>query len=253
MDRKENVALVTGTSAGIGAATAEALLNQHWTVIGISRRPVVIDNPLYRHFTLDLGDPGALGDFAENELAPVFRDSSWQRVGLVNNAAVVGALRGLHEVDPRELARVFAVNAVAPIFLMGFMIREISAATRLRIANISSGAATQGIPGLVDYCASKAALRLAGMALAAELDMSDWSGRARGAAAILSYEPGVVDTNMQDVARATTPAEFPSHDVFCDFADHGDLHQPGAVVGEIVDFLAGSQDEPFSERRFGGY
>ena len=251
MAPQDRIALVTGTSAGIGAATARALLDEGWSVIGVSRRPVEIDDPGYRHFIFDLGDTEELGSFADEQLAPVLQDPRWQRIGLVNNAAVLGSLRGLQDADPGGLAKVFAVNAVAPIFLMGFMVRVVSPKVRLRVVNISSGAATQGIPGLADYCASKAALRLAGMALAAEFESGRKSGGVRRDAAVLSYEPGIVDTNMQDVARATRPEEFPSHQVFQDFAQNGHLLRPAMVVGGIVDFLAGTGGEVFVERRYG--
>jgi len=251
MEPRNRAVLVTGTSSGIGAALAEVLLQNGWAVFGLARRSVTFDSPYYRHFKFDLADTGALGSFADEQLGPVFSDPRWQSVGLVNNAAVLGSLRGLHEASPHALAEVMAVNAVAPIFFMGFVARLVLPRVALRIANVSSGAATQGIPGLADYCASKAALRLAGMALAAEFETGRKTGGVRRDAAVLSYEPGIVDTNMQDVARATRPEEFPSHQVFQDFAQNGNLLRPAMVVGGIVDFLAGTGGEVFVEQRYG--
>ncbi len=249
---QERLALVTGTSAGIGAAIAGALLQEKWTVIGVSRRAVTFDSAAYRHHVFDLGDSAALKSFAEDTLKPILTAKRWRRIALVNNAAVLGELRGLKEADPVSLTRVFKINAVAPIFLMGWLTGVAPPQAQLRIANISSGAATQGIAGLGDYCASKAALRLAGLALAAELERGAPSGRRPDTTSILSYEPGVVATNMQDQARATDPAAFPSHQVFQEFAASGALQPPAAVVGEVVTFLAGDEAAYFTERRFGG-
>ncbi|MDX2474593.1 MAG: SDR family NAD(P)-dependent oxidoreductase [Candidatus Krumholzibacteria bacterium] len=251
MDQSNCLAIVTGTSSGVGLAAASALLSEGWSVTGLSRREAALDSPRYQHLAWDLGDTEGLENFADEHLAPLLGDPKWERVGLVNNAAFLGSLREVSSLKPEQLSRIFAINTVAPIWLMGLTIRAVPAQTELRIANISSGAAVQGIAGLADYCASKAALRLAGMALGAELDQGAAAGRDSGLTRILSYEPGVVDTGMQDAARATDPAEFPSHDIFQGFAKRGDLQSPAAVVGEIVDFLSASGGETFSERRFG--
>jgi NAD(P)-dependent dehydrogenase (short-subunit alcohol dehydrogenase family) len=251
MKRPQKLALITGTSSGIGQAAAEAALAAGWQVVGVSRRAAPFASGAYRHFEVDLGDLTGLDKWVVTELTPLLATAPWTRIGLVNNAAMLGSLRSLKEVQPQALARVLAVNAVAPVFLMGWLIRTAPAQTPLRIVNISSGAAVQGIAGLGDYCASKAALRLAGMAQGAELDLGQGWGRAPGTARILSYEPGVVATHMQDAARATDPQDFPSHEVFQEFARRGTLHEPAAVVGEIVAFLDGGAGEAFSERRYG--
>jgi NAD(P)-dependent dehydrogenase (short-subunit alcohol dehydrogenase family) len=247
MPSSDCVALVTGTSSGIGAAIADSLLREGWTVLGLSRRQVDFGNPRYRHVQVDLGDLEQLSGVAQRELAPTINDDRWHRIGLVNNAGAIGALRPLEEVDPLKLARVFAVNAVAPIFLMGFVVRHALSTAWLRIVNLSTGAAGQPSPGLGDYGSSKAALRLAGMTLAAELGSDQRPGGARPNVAILSYSPGVVDTAMQEMARS--PGR-PWNQRFVDFHAQGQLQPPQAPALEVVSFLASDSQEPFVERRF---
>jgi benzil reductase ((S)-benzoin forming) len=142
----------------------------------------------------------------------------------------------------------FAVNAAAPMYLMGLASGEVSETARLRIVNISSGAAHMPLPGLADYCATKAALRLAGRTLAAELERT---GRQPREAAVLSYEPGLVDTAMQEEARGASAEDFPALEAFQRFAAEGQLHAPQDVVGEILVFLDSDPAEGFTERRFG--
>ena len=62
----ERLALVTGTSTGIGAAVARELLKRGWQVVGVARRSPQFDRPDYRHLLLDLADVarGERGDSA---------------------------------------------------------------------------------------------------------------------------------------------------------------------------------------------
>ncbi len=248
MTSVDRVAVVTGASSGIGFAIARALLDEGWTVVGISRRLADLDNPQYHHLQVDLGDLRALSDVADGELAALLGDPRWGRVGLVNNAATAGQMHPIAETDPLELAQIFAVNAVAPIFLMGAVVRHTLVAIPLRIVNVSTGAAVHPFPGLSDYGSSKAALRMASMTLAAELQSGERSAGACPDAAIMSYSPGVVDTPMQVAARTSTP---PWNQPFVGFHDRGMLVPPEAPAREVVRFLAGDHAEMFVERRLG--
>jgi NAD(P)-dependent dehydrogenase (short-subunit alcohol dehydrogenase family) len=248
MSSNARFAIVTGTSSGLGAPIAQALLAEGWTVIGMSRRKADFSAPGYRHIEIDLGDLTRVRDVAQSRLAPIVGDPKWSRIGLVNNAGAIGAMRGLEQSDPIQLASIFAVNAVTPIFLCGFVARTAPVATPLRIVNVSTGAAVQPIPGIGDYGSSKAALRLASMTLAAELASDERPGGARPNTAILSYAPGVVDTPMQESARAGGRAW---NKLFVDFHAQGKLVPAAAPAREVVAFLSGDDDKPFIERRFG--
>ncbi len=248
----DRVAVVTGTSSGIGAALTRRLLDEGWAVAGLSRREVDLEHGDYQHMVLDLGNLHAVQTLAEKRLGALMRDPRWRRVALVNNAALGGSHKGIETTDPEELAWLLAVNTVAPVYLMGFTARIVTPRTPLRIVNVSSGAAHRGFPGLGDYCASKAALRLAGMSLAEELDSEGRPGGRRDDAAVMSYEPGVVDTPMQTQARSGNTAESAWSKPFRDFKEQGLLEKPEDVIDPIVEFLSGDSDSVWVERRFGG-
>ena len=248
MPDSPSLAIVTGTSSGIGAAVARLLLADGWTVVGLSRRPVGFGDSRYHDVDVDLGDSAALSDAAERHLLPAISRREWRRIGLVNNAAATGTMAPLEDVDPEAFAGVLAVNLVAPVFLMGIVVRAAPASTPLRVVNVSTGAAVQGFPGIVEYGSSKAALRLAGMTFAAEMASPERRGGARPDVAVLSYEPGVVDTPMQESARS--PGR-PWNRMFVEFHEQGRLVPPDAPAAEIVDFLGSDVVEPFAERRYG--
>ncbi len=226
---KNSLAIVTGTSRGVGQALVENLTEKGWSVVGAARGPSPCEHPGYRHYQVDLADPQAL--------------TRW----VVNNAALIGALAWLRESEADFLKTLFAVNVAAPIYLMGWLVRNAPAGADLRIVNISSGAAHSPLPGLGDYSATKAALRLAGRTLAAELELE---GRRPAQAAVFSYEPGLVDTHMQDVAREASPDLFPAHATFMKFAREDLLCAPRDVVVPIVEFLMGEPAAAFTESRF---
>ena len=247
----DRVALVTGTTRGIGAAVAAQLVDHGWDVIGVARSPAPIAHARYRHIVLDLQDPAALASTIESLVGPVVADPRWRRVGLVNNAAAGGGLGPVETIDPVELLRLSAVNWVAPTWFMGFMLRHTAVDVALRIVNVSSGAAVRAFPGLGDYCGSKAALRMTGMAAAAELDSPLRRTPAPASAAILSYEPGTVDTDMQLAARSRPLEAYPWGELFRQFAASGALVPPSAPAAEIVAFLEADGHPSFSERRLG--
>jgi len=242
--------IVTGTSTGLGEAVARQLIERGWFVVGIARRKSPITHERYRHIAFDLAsvaiDPTAL----ESQLSTHSSQRATSRIGLVNNAAAPEGLMPLASLDPRLIARVHAVNIVAPMWLMGFAVRATGRDTALRIVNVSSGAATIGFPGLAAYGSSKAALRLAGMSLASEWEAPATAATAPPDAAILSYEPGVVETDMQRYARSRSPAEFPWVGIFHDFERRKIGVPPDRPARDIVAFLESGRQRRFAEKRF---
>ena len=176
----------------------------------------------------------------ERELGPRLGERAWQRIGLVNNAALAPAGR-VPKLDAAELARAYAVNAVMPLWLMGFVVRRRPSGAQVRVVNISSGAAQRPFPGLATYCSTKAALRMAGMVVAAEVED----------VGVFSYEPGVVDTEMQRATRETPLEEFPWGTTFRQYHAEGRLVAPELPAADIVKFLEADRVERFVERRRG--
>jgi len=231
------LALVTGTSTGIGAAVARDLLERGWQVVGVARRSPQFEAPHYRHLSLDLADVPAASAAIEREFGAILAQRAWERVGLVNNAAVAPAGRA-REIAAPELLHALTLNTVMPVWLIGFLLKHRPAGALLRIVNLSSGAAVRAIPGMAAYCSSKAALRMAGMVAAAEDDAD---------LAILSYGPGTVDTEMQLAARSMSVEAFPSAGMFRRFHAEGRLAAPELPAADIANFLGADSVERFVE------
>ena len=242
--------IVTGTSSGIGEAVARQLVGKDWSVIGISRRPAASLGPNYNHLQLDLSAVGELSEAVDAKLGARLRSADLTRIGLVNNAADVALLGPLDRADPTGMVKAYAVNTVAPVVLAGWVLRTAQPRIPVRIVNVSSGAGVEPFPGLGAYGATKAALRFAGMVMAAEVEMSEAGGAPRRDAAIWSYEPGVVATPMQTAVRNSTPETLPVVQVFHDLHAAGRLLEPEVPAAEIVRYLQSDGHPRFSEKRF---
>jgi benzil reductase ((S)-benzoin forming) len=248
---EDRLAIVTGTTAGIGRAVATDLLGRGWRVLGLARRPPAIAHQRYEHVAVDLAEPAEAAATIEPALGERLGDRTWRRLGLVNNAASAGLLGPVEQVAPLDFARMLALNVVTPTWLMGVVVSRSHLGAAVRIVNVSTGAAVNAFPGLSAYASSKAGLRMAGMVLAAEVASGERRTPTPADVAILSYEPGTVDTAMQEATRAVPHEVYPWVGMFRRFAAEGLLVAPELPAAEVADFLEADGLATFTERRFG--
>jgi len=217
--------------------------------VGVSRRPGQIESPHYSHLRLDLAETAGLIPVIEEQVGPIVSDPAMHRLALVNNAALVGLLGAIEQLDPAELLKVYAVNVAAPISLLSWLLRRSHPGAAIRIVNVSSGAAVQPFPGLGAYGSSKAALRMIGMVLGVELDASHERGNRSPDVSILSFEPGLVDTEMQTTVRTSSREVLPMVEFFKKAASEGHLVPPAVPATVIADYLDGDGHPGFAEHR----
>jgi benzil reductase ((S)-benzoin forming) len=243
------LALVTGTSSGIGEALARELLERGWRVVGIARRLAPIAAPRYTQLRLDLSDLRTLASSLDTQLTSLVTDPGVTRLGLVNNAAMEGLLGPISRLNAAAMPEVYAVNTAAPVLLMGWFQRHARHGQPLRIVNVSTGAAVAPFPGCGAYGSTKAALRMAGMILAAELDAAASAASTQPDTTILSFEPGLVDTPMQLAARTSSAETLPIVQMFKDFAAAGALVTPALPARVIADYLDSDGHQRWAEQR----
>ena len=246
-----SLAIVTGSTSGIGLALARDLLARGWHVVGLARRSAALTHDRYEHLSVDLSVPADAARAMGGLIARRIADTHWTRIGLVNNAANAGLLGPIERVAPVDLERMLALNVVTPSWLMGLVASRSQRQAVVRVVNVSSGAAVMAFPGLSAYSTSKAALRMAGMVLAAEVSAPERSPELATDVAILSYEPGTVDTPMQEATRSTPRDVYPWVHMFQRLADEGLLAAAEEPAAEIADFLEADRRSAFAERRFG--
>lgn len=191
------VALITGGSRGIGAATARLLTKQGYAVAINYTSNQAAAQALAAE--LQQGGATALAvqaDVAqEDQVVAMFKtvdDQLGRLTALVNSAGIVDVAARVDEMSAERLRRMFDINIVGSFLCAREAVRRMS--TRHggqggAIVNLSSVAAKLGGAGqYVDYAASKGAIDTFTVGLAKEVILE--GVRVNG------VRPGVIDTEI---------------------------------------------------------
>jgi NAD(P)-dependent dehydrogenase (short-subunit alcohol dehydrogenase family) len=161
-------ALVTGSTGGIGAATATLLAAEGYEVV-ISGRDEERGNAVVKQITADGGNARFVAaDLHDLDSLRALAEAAGPVEVLVNNAGMFpGAPLVSQDVESFDAA--FALNVRAPYFLSAALVPGMIERGRGSIVNVSTMAARVGMPGLSAYGATKAALESLTRTWAAEL------------------------------------------------------------------------------------
>lgn len=179
--------LVTGSSRGIGHATAEHMLGEGYTVVGVSRSVAPQDlmgNKSYIHLQRDL----SLLDSIDSIKLEIMRLSNkYKFCGLVLNAGAinVGPAVRFDEVSSSEMMK---LNYSAQIKLMCAVLPRMIVAGGGSVVAVSSNAVSHSFAGRSAYAASKAALSSYVMAASRELGSRN--------VRMNVVEPGLTETEL---------------------------------------------------------
>ncbi|MFL5259426.1 MAG: SDR family NAD(P)-dependent oxidoreductase [Hyphomicrobiales bacterium] len=187
--------LVTGSTRGLGLATARRFLEEGAEIIvhGRSRAPVerVVASLLAAHPGRVSGEAAALSDRLETDrLANAAGDLDV----LVNSAGVFEEVM-MANADPEHWLRTIEINLTAPWRLARALLDGLARREGV-IVNVGSDAAFVGYAGSVAYCASKGALVGLTKALAVEL-----APKVRAVCVC----PGPIETDMMRESVAAQP------------------------------------------------
>ncbi|HVE50998.1 MAG TPA: SDR family NAD(P)-dependent oxidoreductase [Casimicrobiaceae bacterium] len=225
----ERVAVVTGVSKGLGAALARSLVEQDYDVIGVGRSAAhELASSRFRLVPSDLGDLEALPAIVDALFAELARANP-KEIVVINNAAVASPAGTIGILDAAEASASMNVNLIAPAIIANSFVRAFAdSRTQQRLINVSSGAATQAIPGIGLYCAAKAGLEMLTRIVAAE---------SRAGVTAITVRPGVIDTPMQTSIRSQSKERVPSVDMFHGFHASGQLQSAQTTAKKIVERL----------------
>jgi NAD(P)-dependent dehydrogenase (short-subunit alcohol dehydrogenase family) len=203
------VALVTGSSAGIGAAVARRLAGDGYTVVVNSRSSVAEGEAV----AAEIGGSYVQADVGDEHAARGLMASVLETHGridvLVNNAGTTEVIPhpDLKAATPEVWRRLYDVNVIAP-FVLVTAAEEALRAAQGCVVNISSLAGVNPVGSSIPYAASKAAFnhqtRLLAKALGPDVRVN-------------AVAPGLVDTawtadwhDIRELVKAFAPMKRPA-------------------------------------------
>jgi NAD(P)-dependent dehydrogenase (short-subunit alcohol dehydrogenase family) len=186
------VILITGASAGIGAATAARLSRAGARVFGTSRNPAV-SQPGVTMLQMDVRDAQSVAACVDAVIAQAGRIDA-----LVNNAGY-GIAASVEDTSIEDMTRQLDTNFLGPLRVIQAVLPHMRAQGSGRIVQISSLAARIGIPFQGAYSASKSAL--SGMSEALSIELAPFG------IAVVMIEPGDTKTNFTAMREWTEKAK----------------------------------------------
>ncbi|MFD8819434.1 SDR family oxidoreductase, partial [Streptomyces sp. NPDC059627] len=228
----DKTALVTGSSRGIGRATAirlareGALVAVHYTANERAANDTVelIEKEGGSAFAVraELGVPGDVHElFLGLERGLKERTGDTRLDILVNNAAVTSTGSAPEDLTPDEFDRYFAVNAKAPYFLVQRAIGQMPSGGR--IVNLTTGVTRTSVPDQVAYAMTKGAIEQLTFQLARIL--------APRGITINSVAPGITDNGGAIFDNPQAVEAMAKFSAFNRVGEAGD-------VADVITFLA---------------
>ena len=189
----QKTALVTGASAGIGAATAKELASHGVAVMLVARSEgklktvaaeIQAEGGQASVFAADVADYAAM-EAAVNQCVSEFGTLDV----LVNNAGLIDPISRIESSDPEAWSTIVDVNLKGVYYGIRLALPYMKTNGGGTIINISSGAASGALEGWSHYCSTKAAV----LSLTKCVDKEERENGIR----MIGLSPGTVATDMQ--------------------------------------------------------
>ncbi|PKM95621.1 MAG: short-chain dehydrogenase [Firmicutes bacterium HGW-Firmicutes-1] len=233
-----NYYIISGTSRGLGEAIARKLLKEDNYLICISR---TTNNNLVKtskekgyklcYIEFDLSRVDKLDEIMTRIFENIKLDDA-EKICLINNAGTVAPIKTIDDSSTSEIISSFNVNTLAPIVLTSnfiAMLKEFRC--EKRIVNISSGAGKKPYDGWSCYCSTKAALDMFTRCVAIEQEKEEFPVK------IISFAPGIIDTDMQNEIRQASIKHFSQLERFIGLKENGSLMSVDFVADKAIDLL----------------
>ncbi len=210
MNIQDKIAIVTGSSKGIGLATCLILLKEGVKVAGWSRSKTEIDHANFINIQADVRDI---------ESVKLAFDTTKSHFGgevsiLINNAGL-GWEGHLETFDHEKWKNMFATNVDSIFYTCQQVLPGMRTQRAGHIINISSIAGLTGIKGMSGYCATKFAVR--GLTHSLYKEVRDYGVK------VTCIYPGSVNTHFFD--------EIDSVET------HNNMMRPEDIAGTILNAL----------------
>lgn len=171
------VAIITGGSRGVGAATAKMLSENGWNVIITCSSSIEEAEIVAKNCSNKTAEVFALQADVANDVDCISTINKaiekWNRIdALVNNAGTTKFAwdhSDLNSLDANDFQNIYAVNVVGPFQMVKAAKEHLLKSSNPCVVNISSIAGIKGIGSSVAYASSKGALNTMTLSMARNL------------------------------------------------------------------------------------
>ena len=196
-DFKGKTVIITGASAGVGAATARTFANLGANLVLVARGQAGLDNiaKALENITSVLTVAMDINDAAANEVLLEKAAERFNSVDVLINNAGFHQRGDVERNQAADLAQMVDVNLRAPIQLSALILPYLRKAGGGAIVNVGSLAGRTPLQGAATYAATKAGLRAFTYSLSDELQGSNIN--------VGVVSPGPIDTGfiMSEIDR----------------------------------------------------
>ncbi|MDQ0273010.1 SDR family NAD(P)-dependent oxidoreductase [Cytobacillus purgationiresistens] len=226
------LAIITGASKGLGASIAENLLNKGIGILTLSRtenkelRLRASEKKVnYSHFSCDLTSASDLEQTMITMIEDIITINP-EELYVFNNAAVISPIGNIGTIDHSELLKHTQINFNAPVMITNMLLKL--TLTNIQIINISSGAGERPIQGWSIYNSTKAAINMFTKTVALEQKTAGTNHQ------IIAFNPGIMDTGMQESIRSSSQENFYDLAKFKNYKQTGLLKHPETVAAALI-------------------
>lgn len=227
-----DLTIITGTSSGLGKAFFNYFQNKNSGILAISRRFLLYQQKLaHSKKNIDLMLCN-LENILETEktvklLKKKIVNPRYDSLTFINNASIIDPLGSIGQLKNSMILKAITTNFISPTIIINclFSSKEILK-KRVRILNITTGAASHPVSGLSIYSSTKAGMLIFINTLRNEyLKYKNIQ--------IINHDPGTLNTKMQNKIRKSRQV-FSSKEYFIDLKRNKKLISPQNTVLEIV-------------------
>jgi benzil reductase ((S)-benzoin forming) len=232
--------IITGASRGFGKHVAIKLAQP-------GRRFHLISRSKSGETASEIRDKGAdvktwqmdlsLTHHLEESFRPVLNsipENESDFIGLINNAGTLKPIGPLGKYGTDEYRAHLDLNYVAPAVLAHLFVKRFQPVpVSKRLLFVGSGASRTPIHGWSHYCSSKAGIDMLAKTVALEQESQEHPVKTA------VFNPGRIETDMQELLRETNKEDFPLVDDFIASATDGRNLPPEEVAETLAEIFTG--------------
>jgi len=152
----------------------------------------------------------------------------FDKVCLINNASWSEPINYIEKCPPEEIEAHVKIGLISPMVLTSMIIQRFAEEKiGKKVLFVSSYAVLTAGPNMSIYCSTKAGVNMFASCIGLEQNYKE------NGFEVVSIDPGMVDTNMQETTRSKSIGEFVMVDYFQKAFENGQLQEPSNVAEKI--------------------